>query len=137
MALVARPRQSRERIVADCLSTDSVGDVVGISGPPLLGVYQVTKTEVGALIDMPGIGVVVAKPTSTTCIVQLQGEITGIYSGLTPGQVYFVGTASTPVPIPPNPTIIRPRIYHQKLGVAWSSDVLYLQPSNEMSVRVL
>lgn len=137
MALIARPLTTPARVPANCLITDSVNDLVGISGPTVMGVYQVEKANVGALAEMPAIGVIIDKPTATTCIVQLFGEVKGIYTSLVPGAVYFVGTNSKPSAVPPTPTLMKPRVYLQPIGVALDTNVLMLQPGPAMSIRVL
>ena len=68
----------------------------------------------------PAVGIVVSKPTSTSCIVRYAGELTG-FVGLTPGATYYLDTSpgaitSTP---PSNPGDIR-----QVVGTALDSTTL-------------
>lgn len=92
------------KVEADCLASDDVQDVVRISGPPVGGVLQVTKLN----IDAPGtdmaVGVLVNKATPTRCTVQLDGTLSGIYTGLTAGRPLFVspsGRLTHSAPVPP------------------------------------
>jgi len=133
MALVARPLATRNREVADCLAGDAVGNAVAVTGPPVAGVKQVATVDVGA--GTSALGVIVDKPTATRCVVQTSGEVGG-YSGLTPGQVYWVASTGAPG-APPAPSVGKPVVYLQALGVAVSADTLYLRPDTSMVVRVL
>lgn len=75
---------------ADCLTTDSVGDMVHISGPGAGGRRSVTKVDIDALDPSYTVGMIVAKATTTICTVQRAGEVKGIYTGLQPGKTLWV-----------------------------------------------
>lgn len=85
---------------ATCLATDVVGDLVRISGPG----KHVTKVNPLFAEQMPAIGIIVSKSSSTECMVQVSDLVANVVSGLTPGQVYYVGAdgrlSSTPLVAP-------------------------------------
>lgn len=77
--------------------------------------------NVDNLPDYPTIGVVVSKPTATTCKVALYGEITG-FTGLTQADYVFLSTTGTATSVPPTTD------YVQILGYATGSDRMILNP---------
>jgi hypothetical protein len=79
---------------AICLSTDEVGDVCYISGDRIGSYHQVTKVDITTTTKMPAIGIIIQKLTATTCLVMTSGELVGLYTGLTPGKMLFVGDDS-------------------------------------------
>lgn len=125
-----------DHALANCLSSDAVGDLVCITGNLVAGKYQVTKANPVALSSMPAVGAITSKTSATNCTIYFWGAIGGIWSGLTPGRIYFVGDDGTIALIPPVPTLSRPQIYIQHVGVAIGTDVLMLNPSLSMVVRV-
>jgi hypothetical protein len=84
---------------ANCLVSDLVNHCVRVTGVTL-GVPNVTRVDPLLAPTMPAIGIVVQKPTSTTCLVQVSGQITS-FSPVVAGSWYYVGTAAFPVPAPP------------------------------------
>jgi hypothetical protein len=110
-------------------STVVVGDLVYITG-----------SNVGALADisdalkMPAVGTVTSKLDSTTAVVQCNGVVSDIYSGLTPGKTYFVGGDGRPNVAAPVPGASQ-ALFHQPFGVALSSESLLVSPSLNL-VRV-
>ncbi len=122
---------------ANCLSSDSVGDLVCITGPILAGLYQTTRVDVSTLSRMPAVGAIVAKTSATDCVIQFWGRIGGVWSGLTPGKTYFADLGGGITPIPPFPDVSNPRIYVQAIGVALDANILMLNPSTNMVIRVL
>lgn len=130
-------RKNPNRYSAACNPGTSIADIVGIAGAPVSGRYFVDTTDPSTLLEMPGIGVCIDKVGSTTAVIQFQGEVKGIFTGLTPGKVYWVSSGGGITSTPPIPTVLKPRIYLQAIGVALASDVLMLQPDPKMSVRVL
>jgi siroheme synthase len=90
MAVTIRKRSQADYIVADCLVPDGVGDMVRISADSVGGVYQVTKLDINnSPIELP-VGMMVRKLTTTRCVVQLVGEVPGVYTGLLPGKQLFI-----------------------------------------------
>lgn len=96
-----------------CLSGDAVGDWVYISAAS-----TVAKADADDTGKLPVIGVIVSKPTTTSCVVQTTGQVT--LSGLTAGSIYYLsGTAGaiTATPVSANAVPV---------GVAKSTTVLVL-----------
>lgn len=85
---------------ANCLSTDAVGTLVYITGPEISGLIQVTQVNPISLSKMPAFGVIVSKSSSTICLVQRFG-VTTVFTGLTAGKVYYVGSNGSPSLTPP------------------------------------
>jgi hypothetical protein len=111
---------------ANCLTTDSVGDVTYISGGSIGGVIQVTKVDISDYAKMPGVGVILSKSSPTDCKILRYGILN--VAGLAPGGTYFVGSDSRPTPVRP----IAPsgvKVFVQVLGVAVDSSRLLLNPS--------
>jgi len=63
----------------------------------------VRQANAGIAGNMPAVGVIISKPTPTTCILAQSGEIPG-YSGLSPGAPYFVSNSvpGTITPVAPS-----------------------------------
>jgi hypothetical protein len=87
---------------ADCLTTDSVGDFVRITGDPVSGIYQVSKVSIDTPTHMPAIGVITAKTTLTRCFIQTQGIY--VVPGLISGLRYWISTSSQLTSMMPSPT---------------------------------
>lgn len=134
--LVSRPLAgARTKTTAACQSSDSVGDLVYVSGSFSGNDYVVTKADVTQYVKMPTIAVITVKLSPTRCVIQFSGEVPGLYTGLSVGRVYFVGTDSRPTAVPPTPGLGQ-RLYLQSIGVAVDADVLRLNPLDDMKVRV-
>ena len=71
-----------------CTTTEAVGDWVYISGAD-----NVRQANASASTTAPAIGRIVAKPTTTTCLVQRNGTVRGL-SGLTAGAIYFLAATA-------------------------------------------
>ena len=116
--------------------TDQVGDLVAVRSTAN-GTYKVWRADPAVAIRMPAIGVIVRKWGTTDCIVQLYGEIRGLYSSLLPGKRYFVGLDGRPTLatnfIDPSPG---ERYRIQTFGVALNLGILLLEPSADMVIRV-
>jgi hypothetical protein len=111
---------------ANCLTTDSVGDIVRISGDSIGGIIQVTQTDITDYSKMPGVGVILSKSTPTDCKVLRYGMLNT--TGLIPGRIYFVDTNS-------RLTAVRPisqlgvKVFVQTIGIAMDSSRLLVNPS--------
>ena len=116
--------------------TDQVGDSVYIRGA-MNGFYKVAKTDPRYLTKMPAMGIIIRKWDYTSALVQLYGEIKGLYTGLTPGKRYFVGLDGRPS-LPEDFSSMTPgeRWRIQTLGVSLDVGVLLLEPSNDIITRV-
>lgn len=124
---VARPSGSsaNHSFVADCLAGDVVGNFVYITGDLVGGVKQVSSVDVTDPSKMPTVGVIVAKPTSTSCVVQQSGSLdTTTFKTLTPNSRYWIGFDAKlrdTLPIPGSGVSVA-----QQVGVALSSSELML-----------
>lgn len=111
---------------ATCLNTDSVGDLVYISGDSIGGIIQVAKVDITDYSKMPGVGVILSKSSATQCMILRYGILS--VTGLVPGKTYFVSSAG-------HPTDIRPvaplggSLFVQTIGVAMDSVRLLFNPS--------
>lgn len=114
-------------IDANCLSSDSVGDVVYVSGDSVGGLIQVTKADITDFHKMPGVGVIVIKSTPTDCRILRYGLLSG--SGFLPGKLHFLGADGRPTPTPPVATPSSGNVFVQVVGVAMDSSRLLLNPS--------
>lgn len=90
---------------ANCDVSVSVGDVVYLTGIVISGAPGVDTVDIDVSGENPGIGVVIKKRTSTTCIIQVSGIVRQVYAGLTPGDFMFVapgGNLTDTIPSPPS-----------------------------------
>lgn len=119
---------------AECLSTDLVGACVRITGAFSGGYYQVSTVD---LTDWSGgiaVGMLVSKSDSTHGIVRVSGIVEGIYTSLTPGLNYVIGTDGQLVRPGPTP-LVSQRLYIQTMGWAISTDRFLLVPSPHVTIR--
>ena len=116
-------------LTASCTAADDLGDCVKISGDAVDGVYQVASVDITAADPNPACGIIISKSSPTDCVVQVSGIMSGIYTGLTSGRLYFVDVNSrldTDPPVPPGAGDTR---YVQSMGQAVSDDVIVLAPA--------
>jgi hypothetical protein len=119
---------------AVCESTDSIGDMVYISGDVLLsGQFQVTKVDINDvsnfLLKCSTIGMIVTKDSLDNCTIQVSGIVRNIYTGLTPGRYLFVGTDARLT----HTSVLRPVTGYRSAqlgGVALASDVVLITLGN-------
>jgi len=105
-----------------CPSSVAIGHAVYISGAG-----AVDLADADNLSRVPCVGVVVAKPTVTSCIVQYYGELPG-FVGLTPGDTVYL--SKTPGGVTQTaPSAIGDLV--QRIGFARSSTVVVLQVTQE------
>lgn len=100
---------------ANCFASDAINDfvhTVGVTG----STPNVTKVNPLSSPTMPAIGVIVQKPTATSCLVQVAGIIT-TFSPLVPGARYFVGLNSQPNALAPSSPAVK-QVVGTALGVA-------------------
>jgi hypothetical protein len=105
-----------------CPSTVAVGDLVRVASAG-----HVDITDITDITKLPAIGIVTAKATTTSCTVQTHGIVSGIFTGLTPGLLYYVALDSTlgPIPVPTTGQVL----FWQAVGVALDTTSLVLSPS--------
>lgn len=133
--IVAKPLQDVQLATAICDTTDAVGDFVYVSGNKSGSDYSVAKADPTTYAKIPAVAVITYKITATKAVIQFKGEVKNIYTGLTPGKTYFLGTAATPTDTPPVPGIGQ-KAYVQIIGVATDSTILRLLPVGTITARV-
>lgn len=125
MAVAVRRRSSTDFVMADCLLADVGGDVVRVTGDAVNGVYQVSKLDLTTTPTEVVFGLIVSKVNDTRCVVQVGGFVSGLYSGLTPGKILFVGDNSRLThTVPSRPGSGVKSIHHAAMAIA--ADVLLL-----------
>lgn len=134
--LITRPLSARTKTTAICSANDLVGDLVYVTAGLSGSEYQVAKADISTPEKMPVIAVIIAKLSNTRCVIQLQGEIKGVYTGLIPGKTYFVGADGRPSALPPSPLGSGSKAYIQAAGVAVDDTILLFNPVNELKIRV-
>jgi hypothetical protein len=111
-----------------CLTTDAVGDAVYIAADRVGSDFQVTKVDIddsSSKISV-GTGVLVSKPTTTTCTVRTSGRESGVLAGMTPGLSLFIQTdGSLAHTVPSGPGGGKRSI--QVMGYALAADVLLVR----------
>lgn len=134
MAAISRKRSIAQNVVADCPASAAVKNVVYVSADEVAGVYQVGLIDINSTTTYPLLGVIIKKLTTTRCVVQVGGELAGVYSGLNPGRQLFVNTSSElshSVPTHP-PSGVR-LVYPAALAL--SSDVVLLRAGTPTIIR--
>jgi len=111
----------RKKLSATCQATDAVGHCVYFDGDIASDLYSVTKADPAVPTKMPAIGVIIEKPTATTCVVQTGGRLPGIVTGFTAGDIAYVGTDGFLTQTPPG-------TYPQVMGVASDDEEILLSP---------
>ncbi len=113
-----------------CLTTDSVGDLMCIRDVmTATNRWRVQAADCTDITKMPAVGVLISKTTPTTGIMQLFGDVTGLFSGLDVTKKYFVGPAGTLVTPAPFPGV-GSKVHVQRFGFSVSSTVLWLTGEN-------
>jgi hypothetical protein len=123
------PRSERIEGRANCLASLAVGDLVYLSAAKAGGLYQVRLADPAAPATMPAVGAVVSKDAATLCVVRFHGPLLGVYSGLTPGAKYVVGTDGRPATAG-DPNYPSSSEYFQQVGVATDTTELLIHPLN-------
>lgn len=127
MAATARKRAIAQNVVADCVASDAVKDIVHISADAVGGTYQATSLDINSTVVQLALGVIIRKLTTTRCVVQVGGEVVGIYTGLTPGGPLFVdGFSRLTHTVPTQPTT----------GVRWAYLVAQALSNDALLLRV-
>lgn len=129
-------RQNREVALASCGASDGVGSLVYIKGPAVGDKYSVETADPSDFDKMPAIGMIIQKPSATECFVQFRGRISGVYAGLTPGELLFVDDSGLLAALPPDPEAGTPK-FMQNVGVSLSDGDIELSPNRVMAKRRL
>jgi len=125
MSVTARKRGIPlfQRVI--CQATDAVGDIavtIGYSGD----LTVVRKMNIDAPTQSTVLGMIVQKIDDTNAIVQVGGEVRGVYTGLTPGRRLFVGTDGRLTHAVPIGTPVGVRL-SQAAAIALAPNTLYIQ----------
>lgn len=126
-------RYLRHKAEVGCLASDSVGNFVHIRAGIATGRWSVEQADPGDEAKMPAVGVLISKDTATTGVVQVWGPLQGLFTGLTPGQVYCLDYDG--IKIGPPPTGGGGYAMRQFVGVALNPDVLFLDLNLSMTKR--
>lgn len=127
MAVTVRKRAQAEFVIADCLATNAVGDMVRVYADEVAGVYQVMDLDILSTDWHLPVGMITRKLSSTRCAVQVGGEVKGIYTGLTPGKPLFINTASRLQHAVPS---------HPATGVTWIHPAAQALSSSTVLLRI-
>lgn len=120
------PRSEKVLGRANCLAGDFMGGVVYVTGPKVSNRYQVSTADPTQTARMPAAGLLIRKDTATLGVVQFHGPVKGVYTGLTPGATYYVGTDGL-LSRPDDPNF--PALgtsWFQKVGIATGSSEIFL-----------
>jgi len=111
-----------------CFATDLVGHAVYVFAPKLGSRFQVTKANIDDSTKVPAIGIIIAKSGPSVCTVQYDGQVLGVYTGLTEGESLFVGTNALLTNTPPARPLVGKR-WIQPFAYVLASDTILLQRS--------
>jgi hypothetical protein len=131
MIVTGPTRQAEVYSQGICQASDSVGDLVRISGPVVGRVYAVTKADPSDATKMPAIGTVIQKFTATTCLIQKTGllSLSGLPALMT-GHLVFVGLDGKPTTTRPFPGASGTGFaIVQAVGIAAATDKVELKVS--------
>ena len=124
---------SRDIREADCTVAEEIGHFVYVIGDPVSGRDQIRKSDPSNYDKMPAVGVLISKDTDTKCFVQWLGETPAIFTGLSTGEIYFLGADSNIAEVPPSPTPTG--TFVQPIGVAVAPDRVYVRPEANLTLR--
>jgi hypothetical protein len=114
-----------DQTIYTCPSTTDIRDAVHIPSAGTVVIADKTITS-----NLPIIGLVVAKPTATSCIIQTLGFLEG-FTGLVPGDTYYLHTDGK---ITNTPTVTPGEALYV-IGVAKSSSKLELRIGSDYIIR--
>jgi hypothetical protein len=97
-----------------CPATVAVADLV-----MLVGSNQVDRTDNGSPATCDALGFVISKPSSTQAVVRSSGQA-AVFTGLTPAQRYWVGSAGALTATPPNTGVV------QQVSKAVTATILHI-----------
>lgn len=125
--ITARRRSGSQLYQVICTAQEHVGDLVKVVGAG----KQVSRVNVASRALMPATGVITAKLSDSIAVMQLTGPVEGVYTGLTPGRLYFVGMDGRPSLVPPA-TQQSPKRIVQIVGSALDQNILLLAPNTSL-----
>ena len=110
--------------IFNCDASTAIGDVVR----PSETLEDTVVTLTSNVFPNTAIGVVIEKPSATTCEGLISGKLENL-SGLTFGRAVFIDTDGTLTTTPPATG------HQQKMGLAIKSDTMFLLPSLEKVIQ--
>lgn len=115
-----------------CTAAEQVADFVCITG------NQTNKPVVRRAnpLDynyMPAVGVITQKLSDTLCLVQWMGETPALFSGLSPGEIYFLGVDGRIADYPPTPS--GRNVFVQIVGIATAPTKIYVRTESGLVLR--
>jgi len=135
MPLAARfGYRHRDIRAAECTAAESVGDFVCIVDDPPNGVDLVGKADPGDFNKMPAVGVIISKSSPTDCRVQWMGETPNIFSGLSSGEVYYLGSDAKIAEVPPIPAVTK--MFVQPVAIATAPTRAYIKAETNLARRI-
>ena len=121
---------------ANCDASDAVGHAVYCSGDKVGDFYQVTRVDIDNADKKKAVamGIIIAKTSSTICIVQTRGPVADVKTGMTPGAAIFINPNATLREGPPSrpPTGARMR---QSVGFAIADNTFIVNISRPVLVQ--
>jgi hypothetical protein len=123
--VAGRGGSSGEAIPAVCSASESVGDVVYVSGDFVGGIAQVRKVDIDDAAKRMVIGVIESK-SGLDCVVRRSGRIDSVYAGLTPGSPLFVNSSARLTHVVPARPLSGSRLA-QSVGVTLSSTTVLVE----------
>lgn len=111
--------------LSQCTADEAVGDLVKLVGKTGEGKDIVSKAD--PTQTKPAVGVIVSKPSDTSCLTQWVGETPAVFAGLSVGDIYFLGADSKLSSAPPDPPV-GATIFSQIVAVATAADRVYMKP---------
>ncbi len=124
---------SRDIRQADCTVDEVIGDFVYVMGDPVADRDQVRKANPANYDKLPTVGVVISKSADDKCLVQWLGETPALFTGLSTGEIYFLGADSKIAEVPPAPVTVD--MFVQPIGVAVAPDRVYIRPEANLTLR--
>jgi hypothetical protein len=118
---------------ADCSSAEAVGDFVYLTDY-ISGRDQVRWADPKDYSKLPAVGAIISKSSPTRCLVQWMGETPEIYTGLAPGEIYFLGLNGKAVVTPPAAATVP--VFVQPIGIALSDKKMYVRTESNLTRRV-
>lgn len=101
-----------------CSASVNLNDAVAITASA-----SVDQAENDNVARRPAVGLVVSKPSATSCVVRYAGELPG-FVGLSPGSTYYLGATLGTITSTPPDRLIDPGAIRQVIGVALSATIL-------------
>lgn len=136
MPLFLTKANSDNQFWASCSSSDSVGDLVKVSGNMADDLVPVTKVDPLDRSKMPAVGIIIEKTMPDLAVVQMMGfvDLSPDLTGLSPGSLCYVNTDGRPTVVPPSAVGLGVPVIWQIVGVGAGSGSLQVSPGLDMTL---